>query len=171
LAGVRPGPVWPAERRKSTRHARRPERQRTLPFNGAAPAINSTLRNHTPNAFAALPPAIGAIQQGGLRGAAILAKQRIATLPNLATNGEEGVPGLDSDTLTGMVTPAGTPQAIIDKWHTAIAQMLAEPVVKQKLDTLGFVGVGSSPAEFAARIKPEAARRDKVIKAAGIHMD
>ena len=142
-----------------------------VPFNGAAPAINSTLGNHTPIAFTALPPAIGAIQQGGLRGAAILAKQRIATLPNLATNGEEGVPGLDSDTLTGMVAPAGTPQPIIDKWHAAIAQMISDPAVKQKLDTLGFVGVGSSPAEFAARIKSEAARWDKVIKAAGIHMD
>jgi len=142
-----------------------------VPFNGAAPAINSTLGNHTPIAFTALPPAIGAIQQGGLRGLAILAKQRIATLPNLPTNGEEGVPGLDSDTLTGMVAPAGTPAPIIDKWHAAIAQMVADPAVKQKLDTLGFVGVASSPAEFAARIKSEAARWDKVIKAAGIHMD
>lgn len=142
-----------------------------VPFNGAAPAINSTLGNHTPIAFTALPPAIGAIQQGGLRGLALLAKQRIATLPNLATNGEEGVPGLDSDTLTGIVAPAGTPQPIIDKWHAAIAQMIADPAMKQKLDTLGFVGVGNSPAEFAARIKSEAARWDKVIKAAGIHMD
>jgi|SRR5579859_190014 len=142
-----------------------------VPFNGAAPAINSTLGNHTPIAFTALPPAIGAIQQGGLRGAAILAKQRIATLPNLATNGEEGVPKLDSDTLTGIVAPAGTPQPIIDKWHAAIAQMVADPAMKQKLDTLGFVGVGSAPAEFAARIKSEAARWDQVIKAAGIRMD
>jgi len=142
-----------------------------VPFNGAAPAINSTLGNHTPIAFTALPPAIGAIQQGGLRGAAILAKQRLATLPNLATNGEEGVPDLDSDTLTGIVAPAGTPPAVIDKWHAAIAQMVADPAMKQKLDTLGFVGVGSAPAAFAARIKSEAARWDKVIKAAGIHMD
>jgi len=142
-----------------------------VPFNGAAPAINSTLGNHTPIAFTALPPAIGAIQQGGLRGAAILAKQRLATLPNLATNGEEGVPDLDSDTLTGIVAPAGTPPAVIDKWHAAIAQMVADPAMKQKLDTLGFVGVGSAPAEFAARIKSEAARWDRVIKAAGIHMD
>ncbi|SRR5579871_761303 len=142
-----------------------------VPFNGAAPAINSTLGNHTPIAFTALPPAIGAIQQGALRGAAILAKQRIATLPNLSTNGEQGVPGLDSDTLTGIVAPAGTPSAVIDKWHAAIAQMVADPAMKQKLDTLGFVGVGSAPAEFAARIKSEAARWDKVIKAAGIRMD
>jgi tripartite-type tricarboxylate transporter receptor subunit TctC len=142
-----------------------------VPFNGAAPAINSTLGNHTPIAFTALPPAIGAIQQGSLKGIALLAKARIATLPNLPTNGEEGVPGLDSDTLTGIVVPAGTPAAVIDKWHAAIAQMVADPAMKQKLATLGFVPVGNTPAEFAARIKSEAARWDKVIKTAGIRME
>jgi tripartite-type tricarboxylate transporter receptor subunit TctC len=142
-----------------------------VPFNGAAPAINSTLGDHTPIAFTALPPAIGAIQQGGLRGIAILAKARIATLPNLPTNGEEGVPGLDSDTLTGIVAPAGTPAPVIAKWHAAIAQMVADPAMQQKLATLGFVPVGNTPAEFSARIKSEAARWGKVIKAAGIRME
>jgi len=57
-----------------------------VPFNGAPLAINSALGNHTPIAFTALPPAIGAIQDGSLRGIAILAKQRIAALPDLPTN-------------------------------------------------------------------------------------
>ncbi len=142
-----------------------------VPFNGAPLAINSTLGDHTPMAFTALPPAMGAIKDGSLRGIAILAKQRIAALPDLPTNGEEGVPGLESDTLTGIVAPAGTPQAIIDKWHDAIVKMAADPEVKKKLDALGFVPVANSPAEFAERIKSEAARWDKVVKAAGIHMD
>jgi tripartite-type tricarboxylate transporter receptor subunit TctC len=142
-----------------------------VPFNGAPLAINSTLGNHTPMAFTALPPAIGAIKSGGLRGIAILAKERVAALPDLPTNGEEGVPGLESDTLTGIVAPAGTPQAIIDKWHDAIVKMAADPEVKKKLDALGFIAVANSPAEFAERIKTEAARWDKVVKAAGIHMD
>jgi tripartite-type tricarboxylate transporter receptor subunit TctC len=142
-----------------------------VPFNGAPLAINSTLGNHTPMAFTALPPAIGAIKDGSLRGIAILAKQRIAVLPDLPTNGEEGVPGLESDTLTGILAPAGTPQAIVDKWHEAIVKMAADPEVKKKLDTLGFVAVANTPAEFTERIKTEAARWGKVVKAAGIHMD
>jgi tripartite-type tricarboxylate transporter receptor subunit TctC len=142
-----------------------------VPFNGAPLAINSALGNHTPIAFTALPPAIGAIKDGSLRGIAILAKERIAALPDLPTNGEEGVPGLESDTLTGIVAPAGTPQAIIDKWHDAIVKMAADPEVKKKLDALGFIAVANTPAEFAERIKSEAARWDRVVKAAGIHMD
>jgi tripartite-type tricarboxylate transporter receptor subunit TctC len=142
-----------------------------VPFNGAPLAINSALGNHTPIAFTALPPAIGAIKDGSLRGIAILAKARVAVLPDLPSNGEEGVPGLESDTLTGIVAPAGTPAAIIDKWHDAIVKMAADPEVKKKLDALGFIAVANSPAEFAVRIKSEAARWDKVVKAAGIHMD
>jgi tripartite-type tricarboxylate transporter receptor subunit TctC len=142
-----------------------------VPFNGAPPAINSALGDHTQIAFTALPPALGTLQNGGLRGIAILAEKRVAALPDLPTNIEEGVPGLESDTLTGVVAPAGTPQAIIDRWHAAIVKMAADPEIKKKLDTLGFIPVANSPAEFAARIKSEAARWDKVIKAAGIHMD
>ena len=142
-----------------------------VPFNGAPLAINSALGNHTPVAFTALPPAIGAIQDGSLRGIAILAKQRIAALPDLPTNVEQGVPGLESDTLTGIVAPAGTPPSIVEKWHAAIVKMAADPAVRQKLDALGFVPVANSPTEFSERIKSEAARWDKVVKAAGIHMD
>jgi tripartite-type tricarboxylate transporter receptor subunit TctC len=142
-----------------------------VPFNGAPLAVNSTLGNHTQISFTALPPAIGAIKDGSLRGIAILSKQRVAALPDLSTNIEEGVPGLESDTLTGIVAPAGTPQAIVNKWHDAIVKMAADPGIKAKLDTLGFVAVANAPAEFAERIKSEAARWDKVVKAAGIHMD
>jgi tripartite-type tricarboxylate transporter receptor subunit TctC len=142
-----------------------------VPFNGAPLAVNSTLGNHTQISFTALPPAIGAIKDGSLRGIAILAKQRVAALPDLPTNVEEGVSGLESDTLTGIVAPAGTPQAIIAKWHDAVVKMAADPAIKAKLDTLGFVAVANTPAQFAERIGSEAARWDKVVKAAGIHMD
>jgi tripartite-type tricarboxylate transporter receptor subunit TctC len=143
----------------------------TVPFNGAPLAINSTLGNHTPIAFTALPPAIGTIKDGTLRGIAILAKERLAALPDLPTNGEEGVPDLESDTLTGILAPAGTPKAIIDKWDAAIVTMAADPEVKKRLEALGFVPIASSPDQFEDRIKFEAARWDKVIKAAGIHVD
>ena len=143
----------------------------TVPFNAAPLAINSTLGNHTPVAFTALPPAIGNIKDGSLRGIAILAKAHVAALPELPTNIEEGVPGLESDTLTGILAPAGTPKAIIDKWNAEIVKMVADPQTKKKLDALGFVAVANSPSEFAERIKSEMARWDKVVKIAGIHVD
>jgi len=142
-----------------------------VPFNGAPLAVNSTMGNHTPIAFTALPPAIGNIRDGSVRGIAILAKDRIASLPDLPTSGEEGVSGLESDTLTGILFPAGTPQPIVDKWHDAIVKMAADPEVKKKLDALGFIAVANTPAEFADRIKSEMVKWDGVVKTAGIHVD
>ena len=101
----------------------------------------------------------------------MLAKARVAALPDLPTNVEQGVSGLESDTLTGIVAPAATPKAIIDKWNAAIVKMVADPETKKKLDTLGFVPVASSANEFAERIKSELARWDKVVKTAGIHVE
>src|SRR5438552_3997411 len=134
-----------------------------------APAAISASRPQA--AVPALPPAMGNVSDGRLRGVAILAKERLKALPDLPTNVEEGVSGLESDTLTGILAPAGTPKAIIDKWNAAIVKMAANPETRKKLDTLGFVPVANSPEQFAERIKAEMARWDKVVKAAGIHVD
>ncbi len=142
-----------------------------VPCNGAGPAINSTMGGHTPIAFTALPPAIGAIRNGSLKGIAVLSKQRVVSLPKRPAKIGEGVPGLESDTLTGIVAPAGTPKEIVDKLNAAIAKMVADPDIRKKLDALGFVPVGDTPGEFGERIKSEMARWGKVVKAAGIHVD
>jgi tripartite-type tricarboxylate transporter receptor subunit TctC len=143
----------------------------TVPFNSAALAINSTLGGHTPLAFTALPPAMSNIKEGKLRGLAVLSAQRSPALPEVPTNAEAGVPGLESDTLTGIVAPAGTPKEIIDRWRNDIVKMVAMPEVKQRLETLGFAPVANTPDEFGQRIKAEIARWGKVVRDAGIKAD
>ena len=143
----------------------------TVPFPGAAPAVSATLGGHTPIGFTALPPAMNNIKEGKLRGLALLAARRSPFLPDLPTNAEAGVPDLESDTLTGVVAPAGTPRELIDKWRDAIAKVVAEPDVKQRLETLGFVPVANSPEEFGERIKTEIGRWGKVVRDANIGAD
>jgi tripartite-type tricarboxylate transporter receptor subunit TctC len=143
----------------------------TVPFNGAALAINSTIGGHTPIAFTALPPAMSNIKDGKLRGLAVLAEKRSPALPEVPTNGEAGIPGLESDTLTGVVAPAGTPKEIVERWRGDIVKMLASPEVRERLQTLGFVPVGNSPDEFGARIKREIAKWGKVVRDAHIRAD
>jgi tripartite-type tricarboxylate transporter receptor subunit TctC len=142
-----------------------------VPFNSAALAINSTLGGHTPIAFTALPPAIANIKGGKLRGIALLAQKRSQFLPDLATSGEAGVPDLESDTLTGMVAPTGTPPEIIAKWRNEIARIVATDEVRQRLESLGFTPVANTPAEFGDRIKAEIARWGKVVRDAKIRAD
>lgn len=143
----------------------------TVPFNGAALAINSTIGGHTPIAFTALPPAMTNIKDGKLRGLAVLAIRRSPALPDVPTNAEAGIPDLESDTLTGIVAPAGTPQDIIERWRSDIAKMVAAPDVRQRLEALGFAPVANTPDEFGARIKVEIAKWSKVVRDANIRAD
>jgi tripartite-type tricarboxylate transporter receptor subunit TctC len=143
----------------------------TVPFNSAALAINSTIGGHTPIAFTALPPAMANIKDGKLRGLAVLSSKRSPALPEVPTNGEAGIPDLESDTLTGIVAPAGTPKEIIDRWRNEIAKMVATPDVKQRLETLGFAPVANTPGEFGERIKVEMAKWGKVVRDANIRAD
>jgi tripartite-type tricarboxylate transporter receptor subunit TctC len=142
-----------------------------VPFNGAALAINSTLGGHTPIVFTALPPAMANIKDGKLRGLAVLSLKRAAVLPEVPTMAEAGVPDQESDTLTGVVVPAGTPQEIIDRWNAEIVRVVALPDVKQRLEDLGFEPVADAPAHFGERIKTEIAKWAKVVHDANIKAD
>jgi tripartite-type tricarboxylate transporter receptor subunit TctC len=143
----------------------------TVPFNSAALAINSTIGGHTPIAFTALPPAMTNIKDGKLRGLAVLSVRRAPALPDVPTNAEAGIPDLESDTLTGIVAPAGTPKDIIDRWRDEIAKAVATAEVKERLETLGFAPVANTPDEFGARIRSEIAKWSKVVHDANIRAD
>jgi tripartite-type tricarboxylate transporter receptor subunit TctC len=143
----------------------------TVPFNGAGLAINSTIGGHTPIAFTALPPAMSNIKEGKLHGIAVLSTRRSPSLPDVPTNVEAGVPDLESDTLTGIVAPAGTPNEIIERWHRNIVQMVAMPDVKERLESLGFVPVANTPQEFDQRLKTEMEKWGKVVRDANIRAD
>jgi len=142
-----------------------------VPFNGAAPAVTSTIAGHTPIALTALPPSMGNIKEGTLRALAVLSANRHPAIPDVPNAIEAGVPDLESDTLTGLLVPAGTPPEIIALLHREVAKMVAQPEVKERLDALGFVPVANTPVEFAARIKSELGRWADVVKAANIHIE
>ena len=143
----------------------------TVPFNGAAPAITSTIGGHTPIAFTALPPAIGHIRDGKLRALAVLSTTRVAAIPDVPTAAEAGIAGHEGDTLTGLVVPAGTRRAIVDRLNGEIKRLVALPDVKERLETLGFSPVANTAEEFDARIKSELARWAHVIHEAKISID
>jgi tripartite-type tricarboxylate transporter receptor subunit TctC len=143
----------------------------TVPFTGAGLAINSTIGGHTPIAITALPPAMTTITEGKLRGIAVLSKQRSPALPDVPTNVEAGVPDLESDTLTGIVAPAGTPKQIVDRWYQEIAKIVALPDVKERLEMLGFVPIANSPEEFAQRLKSEMAKWGQIVRDAHIRLE
>jgi len=142
-----------------------------VPFTGAGPAIQATIGGHTPIAFTALPPALAAVKDGKLRMLGVAAAERAASMPDVATFTEQGVKDQESDTLTGLVVPAGTPKEIVDLLQKEIAKAVAQPDVKEKLATLGFVPVANTPEQFGARIKLEIEKWGKVVRDAKLRIE
>ena len=142
-----------------------------VPFTGAGPAIGSTIGGHTPIAFTALPPALAAVKDGKLRALGVAAAERVAALPDVPTFAEQGLKDQEADTLTGLVVPAGTPKEIVDLLQQEIAKAVAQPDVKEKLATLGFIPVANTPAEFGARIKAEIEKWGKVVRDAKLRIE
>jgi tripartite-type tricarboxylate transporter receptor subunit TctC len=142
-----------------------------VPFTGAGPAIQSTMGGHTPIAFTALPPALAAVKDGKLRMLGVATPKRAASVPDVPTFAEQGIKDQDSDTLTGLVVPAGTPKQIVDLLQKEIAKAVAQRDVKEKLETLGFVPVANTPEEFGARIKSEIEKWGKVVRDAKLRIE
>jgi tripartite-type tricarboxylate transporter receptor subunit TctC len=139
-----------------------------IPFTGAAPAIASTVAGHTPTVWSALPPALTAIKGGQLRALAVTSEKRVEALPDVPTMTEAGVPDQESETLTSMFVPAGTPKPIVDKLYKEIAAIVHSKDVSEKLKALGFVPVGNTPEEWGKRVDAEIVKWAKVIKDANI---
>jgi tripartite-type tricarboxylate transporter receptor subunit TctC len=139
-----------------------------VPFNGAAPALMSTIAGHTPIMFGALPGAAPHIKDGKLRALAVTSPKRDPGFPDVPTLTESGIPDQESEFIQAVLVPTGTPKEIIDKLYREIARIVALPEVKQRLAAIGYTPVANTPEEFAAQIKTDVARWAKVIRDAGI---
>ena len=137
-----------------------------VPYNGSGPAVQSVMAGHAVIAFSALTPAVAQVNAGKVRALAVTTAKRSAALPDVPTLKEAGLPNQESDTMTGILVPSGTPAAVIDLLNLEVTKALSDPKVKSQLTTLGVDIVGSSPAEFESRIKAELSRWSGVIRQA-----
>ncbi len=139
-----------------------------VPYRGGAPVITDLLGGHLTMSFIAIAPAIPLVREGKVRALAVTSAERFPAAPELPTMIESGYPGFVSVLSIGLMAPAGTPPAIIEKLHRDAVNVLAMPDVRKKLSAVGMEVIGDSPAEFAAAIKAETPQWAKVIKDAGI---
>jgi len=142
--------------------------QPSVPYAGGAPAIQATVAGQTLIGFANLTPAEPQITGGTLRGLAITALKRSAALPDVPTMLEAGVSGQESETMQGVLVPAGTPSDIIDLLNKEIVKAMRQPDVMEKCAKLGFDIVADTPAEFAGYIGKDVGKWRKVITDAKI---
>ena len=111
---------------------------------------------------------LSAVRQGQLRAVAVTSMKRSSVLPELPTVAESGLPGFEAISWFGLMAPAGTPAAIVDKVYKQAAQIVAAPEMKEKLAQLGLDTTSDPPDAFGAIIRSDIAKWAKVIKEAGI---
>ncbi|MBX3666205.1 MAG: tripartite tricarboxylate transporter substrate binding protein [Burkholderiales bacterium] len=143
----------------------------TVPFGGAGPAVGAVVGNQVPIGCTALPPTTPHIQAGRLRAIAVTSAKRTGAIADVPTMAEVGFKGQEADTLQGLLVPAGTPRAVVDRLHGQVVKMMAQPDVKSRVEGLGFDIIASSPAQFAAQVKVEVEKWTKVVQAAGIKVN
>ncbi len=142
-----------------------------VPYGGAGPAVAATVGNQVPIGCTALPPTTPHIQAGRLRALAVTSAKRSQALPDVLTMAEAGYKNQEAETLQGMLVPAGTPKAIVDRLSKELVSIMRVPAVESKVTDLGFYIIASTPAEFRAQIKAEIAKWGEVIKSAGVKVN
>jgi len=142
-----------------------------VPYKGLAPALVDLLGGEVQAMFSSIVAIIPYIRARRLRALAVTGKNRCPLLPNVPTLAESGLPGYEAGSWYGILAPAGTPRDIVMKLNAEIVKALKQPNVHERFASEGAEVIGSTPEEFAARIKAELARMGKVIRDSGIRMD
>jgi tripartite-type tricarboxylate transporter receptor subunit TctC len=139
-----------------------------VPYKGASIALTNILSGEADLVVVTVPATIPFLQTGRLRGLAVLDTKRVPQLPQLPTSIEAGMPGLQLITWYGIATPAGVPNAIIERLHKDIAVFALSNDVRQRLAKVGIDAAHNTPAEFSNYIRAEVTRWAKVIRDAKI---
>ena len=142
-----------------------------IPFPGATPIPTSIIAGHTLMGYIGLPPSMPHIKEGTLRALAVTSPKRSPVAPDVPTLAESGIPDQESELAIGLVAPVATPKAVVELLSRQLARIVALPEMQQRLLALGFTPVGSTPEEFAARIRFDIERGTRVVREAGIKMD
>jgi len=138
-----------------------------VPYKGAQPALTDVIAGQAQLMFATSVSVLPHVKTGRLRALAVTTAQRSATVPELPTVAEAGVPGFESITWHGVVVPAATPVPLVERLNRDIVTVLQMPDVRERLAALGAEVVGGTPKDFADYIAREIPKWTKVVKDSG----
>ena len=142
-----------------------------VPFKGAGPAVVAMLGAETDLLFANTGVFLGHIQAGKLRPLAVAATTRLPLLPDVPSLHESGYANFESSTYYGLLAPAGTPRAIINKLHSEMVKIINSPDSVKRLAGVGAQPIANTPEQFAEYLKQNVAKWAKVVKEHNIKPD
>ena len=142
-----------------------------IPYKGGAPFINDLLGGQVSLGFENVLSAAPHVATGKLRAIATSGSQRSRALPEVPTVAESGLPGFEVVLWQGLLAPAGTPRAIIDRLHGGVVASMAKPDLRERFAQLNVEPVGGTPAQFATYLQAEVDKWGKVIRASAIQLN
>lgn len=142
-----------------------------VPYKSSAQAQQDLLGAQIEFMYDTLAATLPHVKSGRLKVLAIVGSKRSPVLPEVPTLTEAGYPGTEGDAWAGLLAPAGTPRAVVEKIHADVTAILQQAEVRERLTGLGLAVVGSKPDEFAAVIKADTAKWAAVIRANNIKAD
>jgi len=142
-----------------------------IPYKGAQPALTDVIAGQVQLMFATSASVIPFIQAGKLRALGVTTARRSASVPDLPTVSEAGVPGFEAITWHGVVVPAATPAPLIERLNRDIVGALAQPDLRERLAALGAELHAGTPREFADYIAREIPKWSKVVRDSGARIE
>jgi len=142
-----------------------------VPFQGAAPAVQSALAGQTPVFHSVLPVVAPHIRADALRALAVAASSRTPYFPDVPTIAEAGYPGHEVSFWMGVFVPTGTPKNLVDLLNKQVARIMALPDVKERMATIGFDPTLSTSEELTNHMQAETNKWLKVVRQANIKID
>lgn len=139
-----------------------------VPYKGTGPALNDVLGGQVPLMFSNLPGTLAHIKSGKLVALGVTEAARSASAPDIPTLAEQGVSGVVVTSWYGLLAPAGTPPALVERLAQDAAGILGESNVREQLKAQGLSGALMKPAEFASYIRTETAQWARIVKARNI---
>ena len=139
-----------------------------VPYKGAALYVVDLMSGNIDFAQVQIFQAAPYVRDGRMRALGVTASRRSPHLPDVATASEQGLTGWSSYNWNGILAPAGTPAAIVERIHAALSRPLNDPATRKQLQDIGYEVSGDGPAPFAAFLKAETEKWAQVAKSAGI---
>jgi len=138
-----------------------------IPFKAAGPAVASTIGGQVQVMFATAGSVTPHMKSGRLRGIAVTSAEPTPLVPGLPTVAVSGLPGYESNTTLGILAPSKTPPAVLTRLNQEFVRVLQRADVRERFAGVGMEAGGSTPAEFAAKIKSEMTSLGKLISGFG----
>ena len=142
-----------------------------IPYKGTVQAVTDLLAGQIQMVFSDMAPALPHIKSGKLRAIAVTSSQRSATLPDVPTISESGLPGFSSGVWWSVLAPKGTPVEIVNRINSEIGKMMQAADVREAYAKLGITPQHSTPSKVLENIRVESPVMAKILKAAGVEAE